>query len=467
MTMSDDAIARIEAPANDGVSDGSKKRPYLVFCSAPASGHTYPILHIAAEMIQRGFEATYLAGEEFQLQVKRMGAEFVALPSLITPAFLEERSKVPPGEARMLWDVSNIFISLVPLNFPVIMRTLEKIRAERPGQQVIIVHETCFMGLLPMVSGAPLPKGYTTRPPVINVNVIPVAAASIDTGPFGPGLPPDSTESGRARNALLIGLFFKPGGPYDQLRQEYNAVVKSLGATQEAPIDLIRSWQSSYDITLQMTPPSLEYPRSDIPDVIEYAGCLPPKPIDPNFRYPEWWSEITAGTKKIVGVTQGTVAMEYTDLIIPTLQGLAHRDDIIVVAILGAKDAALPGEVAVPANARVIDYIPYDALLKHADVWVMNAGFGGFTHGITNGVPMVLAGDTEDKPEVAMRGQWAGVAYNLRAGNPTPQQVADGVEEILANDRYKKRVMEVKKESDELKALDVVEKQIWEYAESS
>ncbi|KAK1966419.1 hypothetical protein LY78DRAFT_657306 [Colletotrichum sublineola] len=84
MTISGDPIASIEAAAaaaaNDGVSGGSKKRPYLVFCSAPASGHTYPILQIAAEMIQRRFEATCVAGQEFQPQIKRMGAELVALP---------------------------------------------------------------------------------------------------------------------------------------------------------------------------------------------------------------------------------------------------------------------------------------------------------------------------------------------------------------------------------------------------
>ncbi|KAK1994960.1 UDP-Glycosyltransferase/glycogen phosphorylase [Colletotrichum falcatum] len=472
MTISGDPVATIEAAvaaaaANGGVSDGSKKRPHLLFCSAPASGHTFPVLQIAAEMIQRGFEATYLGGDEFQPHVKRMGAEFVALPPFGAPDFIEQRNKVPVGHPRFLWDIRNIFIAFVSAHFPVLMQTLERIRAQRPGQQVIIVQESFFMGVLPMVMGAPLPRGYTTRPPVVNVNLIPVGAASIDTGPFGPGLPPDSTESGRARNALLIGMTFGPGGPLDQLRHEYNAAIKSLGATQEAPPDFLWSWQSSYDVTLQLCPPSLEYPRSDFPDAVKYAGCLPPKPIDPSFRYPEWWSEITAGTKKIVAVTQGTVAMEYTSLVIPTFQGLAHRDDIIVVAILGVKGATLPGQVAVPANTRVIDFIPYDALLKHVDVLVANAGYGGFTHGVTNGVPMVLGGDTEDKPEVAMRGQWAGVAYNLKTGSPTPQQVADGVQELLANDRYKNRVMEIKKESDDLRALDVVEKQIWEFAESS
>ncbi|GJC91227.1 UDP-glucuronosyl UDP-glucosyltransferase [Colletotrichum higginsianum] len=471
MTISEDAVTRIEAAAaadaSNGVGDGTKKRPYLVFCSAPASGHTYPVLQIAAEMIQRGFEASYIGGEEFHPQIKRMGAEFVPLPSILSPEMMEARNKVPAGNARLMWDLSNIFIRWVPEHFRVLMETLERVREERPDRQVIVVHESFFMGLTPLMLGAPLPKGYTIRPPVIDINVAPIVVSSIDTGPFGPGLPPDSTESGRARNALLNSMFFGPDGPFAAPAKEYNAITKSLGATEELPPALFEAWQTRYDVTLQMCTPSLEYPRSDLPGVIKYAGCLPPKPVDPNYQYPEWWGEITAGNKKIVGVTQGTIALDYTNLVIPAIQGLAHRDDIIVVAILGVKGAALPQDVAVPANARVVDFISYDALLKFADVWVMNAGYGGFMHGIINGVPMVLGGDTEDKPEVAMRGQWAGVAHNLKTGNPTPQQVAEGVEEVLANDKYKKRVLEIKKESEELKALDVIEKHIWEHADAA
>ncbi|KAJ0164704.1 4'-demethylrebeccamycin synthase [Colletotrichum tanaceti] len=171
--------------------------------------------------------------------------------------------------------------------------------------------------------------------------------------------------------------------------------------------------------------------------------------------------------QKVPSQTDFNGVLDYTNLVIPAIRGLAHRDDIIVVAVLGVKGATLPEDVAVPANTRVVDFIPYDALLRFADVWVLNAGYGGFMHGVINGVPMVLGGDTEDKPEVAMRGQWAGVAHNLKTGNPTPQQVARGVEEVLSNDRYKKRVLEIKKESEDLKALDVVEKHIWEYADAA
>ncbi|KAF5522672.1 UDP-glucosyltransferase B1 [Colletotrichum aenigma] len=467
MTISGDSLVEaVEAVAIDGVGDGNKKRPYLLFAAAPATGHTYPLLQIAAEMIQRGFEATFIAGEEFKPQLKRMGAEHIPIPPMITEEFNEVRNKVPVGIPRLIFDLKEVFIRPIPDLFRTIMNTLEKIRERRPSQQVIIVHETFFMGLAPMMYGAPLPKGFTTRPPVVDINIVPIVVTSQDTAPFGPGLPPDSTYSGRARNKLLNDMFFSPFGPFGQPAQEYTKVLKSLGATKELSPSLFETWQTSYDVTLQMCSPSLEYPRSDHPEVIKFAGCLPPKPIDPNYKYPEWWSDITAGNKKIVGVAQGTIATNYTDLIIPTMQGLAHRDDIIVVAILGVKGASLPEELQIPANTRVADFLSYDALLQYADVWVLNAGYGGFLHGIVNGVPMVLGGDTEDKPEISMRGEWTGVAHNLKTGKPTPQQVAEGVEDVLANDKYKKRVMEIKKENEEMKSLDVIEKHIWEYADS-
>ncbi|KAK1635646.1 hypothetical protein BDP81DRAFT_40446 [Colletotrichum phormii] len=468
MTLSGDFVAQAaEAAANNGVSDGNKKRPYLVFCGASATGHAYPLLQIADEMIQRGFEGTFMAGEEFHLQAKRIGAQHVTIPPMFDPEIAASRRKTPPGIARFMSDLSNVFIKSVTPLFHVLMETLEKIRVEHPDKQVVIIHETFYMGLTPMMYGTPLPKGYTTRPPVININIVPIALTSIDTGPFGTSLPPDSTESGRARNKLLNEMFFSPMGPFGPATKEYIDVIKSLGGTRELTQCLFDSWQNSYDVTLHMSSPSLEYPRSDLSDTIKYAGCLPPKPINPNYKYPEWWSQITARNKKIVGVTQGTIATGYTDLIIPTIQGLAHRDDIILVVILGVKGATLPEELTIPANTKVIDFLSYDALLKHADVWVMNAGYGGFLHGVVNGVPMVLGGDTEDKPEVAMRGQWAGIAFNLKTGRPTSEQVAKGVDEVLANDKYKKRVMEIKKENEDMKAIDFVEKHIWDYADSA
>lgn len=446
------------------------KHPYLVFAARPEHGHTYPILQIARDMIRRGFEATILTGEQYGEDIIKMGARPVTLPHYDpTPEALGELAKVTSKLQTLAWGLRHIVAPQMPIWYGTLKETLETLRLERPGQQFIIMSDLAFTGQQPLVRGAPLPKGFSVRPPVIHINVVPLAMPSIDTGPFGLGLPPDSSESGRARNKLLNAIYYGPDGPYGPFGAEHIRLLKSLGAT-DIP-STVEAWgytTSFPDITLQVCSPSLEFPRSDLPDNVHFVGCLPRKPIGPDYEYPQWLKDIVSPTdgstrkKRIIGVAQGTIAVDYTDLIIPTIQGLANDDDVVVIALLGKKGATLPKRVTVPANARVVDYMPYEVVLNHADVWVANAGYGGFTQGVMHGVPMVLAGDTQDKPDIAMVGEWSGVACNLRTGTPTPEQVAKGVREILSNDSYKARVVEVQKENEAMNCLDAVEKHIWD-----
>ena len=90
----------------------------------------------------------------------------------------------------------------------------------------------------------------------------------------------------------------------------------------------------------------LEYPLSDLPPHIHFAGCLPRKPVPSDYHYPNWWPEIAgSASKKIVFVTQGTVACDWEDLLVPTLSGLKNRDDLLVVATLGLPNARLDCDI--------------------------------------------------------------------------------------------------------------------------
>ena len=72
-----------------------------------------------------------------------------------------------------------------------------------------------------------------------------------------------------------------------------------------------------------------------------------------------------------------------------------------------------------PMNTFVADYIPHDLLLPKVDVMVTNGGYGAVQRALSTGVPLVVAGNTEDKPEVAARVAWTGAGINLRTGTPT------------------------------------------------
>lgn len=237
--------------------------------------------------------------------------------------------------------------------------------------------------------GRPFTKGIRF-PRVITLGTVPLTVSSIDTAPFGPGLPPDSSEEGRAQNVAM----YEAGKPlWDDVAECANNICEQLGAT--AKMTIIDYLVNCADVFLQPCSPSLEYPRSDLPKNVRFMGAYPPKKIESETtELPEWWDELLAAKKegkKVVFVTQGTFQLDFNMLLKPTFKALADREDVFIIGVLGQRDATLDG-VKLPANTRVVDYLLYDAVLLYADVFVSNAGYGGFLYSVMHGVPMVLAG---------------------------------------------------------------------------
>ena len=132
-----------------------------------------------------------------------------------------------------------------------------------------------------------------------------------------------------------------------------------------------------------------------------------------------------------------------------TTRALAH-DDVLVVATTGGPDPE-PLRRGLPANVRLERFVPHDVLLPHVDVMVTNGGYGGVQQALANGVPLVVAGDSEDKPEVAARVQWSGTGINLHTGRPSPAMVGRAVRRVLARDSYRVRARALQ---DEIAATD-------------
>ncbi len=137
-------------------------------------------------------------------------------------------------------------------------------------------------------------------------------------------------------------------------------------------------------------------------------------------------------------MTQGTAANADLDqLLHPTIAGLAASDALVVVSTGGRPVADVAGPL--PANVRVAEYLPYDRLLPLIDAMVTNGGYGGVQQALGHGVPLIVAGQTEDKVEVSARVGWAGVGVNLKTNTPTPARVARAVERVLGDERYRAR----------------------------
>jgi UDP:flavonoid glycosyltransferase YjiC (YdhE family) len=218
------------------------------------------------------------------------------------------------------------------------------------------------------------------------------------------------------------------------------------------------------DVYLQATVQGFEYPRTDLPGSIRFVGPIltpPSTAFDP----PGWWDELADG-RPVVHVTQGTLDnADLSRILGPTMEALAG-DNVLVVATTGGPDPA-PLRPTLPANVRLERFIPHDLLLPQVDVMVTNGGYGGVQQALAHGVPLVVAGDSEDKPEVAARVRWSGVGVDLRTGRPAPARLATAVRRVLEQPSFRTRATALQIEIAQTDALETIADVLVELARSA
>ena len=184
--------------------------------------------------------------------------------------------------------------------------------------------------------------------------------------------------------------------------------------------------------------PGFEYPRRQLPGQVHWVGPLRPDP-PVHWVPPPWWPDVTESRRPVVLVSQGTIRADVTELIVPTLRALAGLDVTVVLT----SGLAQPGAVAavlgdrLPDNARLARFLPYAVLLPHVDVFVTNGGYTGVTLALAHGIPMVQAGETEEKPDIGARIDWSGVGVRLGTTRPSPAAVRRAVLRLLAEPAYR------------------------------
>jgi UDP:flavonoid glycosyltransferase YjiC (YdhE family) len=400
----------------------------VIIAATPVYGHVAPLKSIAADLVSRGHHVTFLTGSAFKNFIEGTGASFVPLVGnadfdMADCAAFPGRLQIPPGPPQIDFDIRHLFVDPIAEQHRALQALLKDADEEQPNEPVVLLHDTVFMGMWPVLLGAPgrRPKG------VIGIGVTPLPLTSIDTAPFGLGLAPDNSEAGRLRNRDLNAAVVSE--VFVAAQTHLAKVLRDAGATTAPPF-VFDGMVSLPDCFLQLSVSALEYERSDAPAGLRYAGALPAARAA--FSPPDWWEHVLSA-RKVVLVTQGTIAnRDFDELIRPTLAALADMDAVIV-AVTGRADANIG---PMPANAYVADFIPFDQLLPHVDVLVTNGGYGGIQQALSHGVPLVLAGETEDKIEVNARVAHTGAAINLRTGRPDPAALHSAVQAALFEPRY-------------------------------
>ncbi|MCW2557106.1 MAG: glycosyltransferase, family [Mycobacterium sp.] len=388
-------------------------------------GHISPLLAVAQDLVARGDKVTVMTGAAHGDAVHATGARPHPLPAIADfddSAFdASDRGKTSAIKAPNR-GIIHLFLNPMPHQAAELGAAMTQTRFDA------IIVDFGFFGIIPFLLGDP-----AKRPPVLYYTPTPLMLSSRDTAPSGMGLLPGVGRWARLRNRTLNLLTHNV-----ILREAHragNAMLSALGA-RKLPVFLLDVGVLA-ERYIVPTVPSFEYPRSDLAPNVRFVGAVHPQSAR-CYLPPRWWKTLD-DDRPVVHVTidRGDLSR----LIEPTIEALADEDVTVVVTTGGRAVGDI--KVTLPSNTHVAEYIPYDVLMPKVDVMVTDGGYGAVQRAVSTGVPLVVAGSTEDKREVAARVAWSGAGINLKTGTPSPSMIRCAVREILDDGPYKHRAREL------------------------
>jgi MGT family glycosyltransferase len=394
----------------------------------PMAGHVGPVSGLVAELVSRAHEVRVYTGSRYRQRFTDLGATVV--PWAAAQDFDEDNMGATfplakrPGLLRVIALVKHGFIGTAPGQVCDLSQELDREPAD-----VLVADSMSFGGVLT----AEL-RGLSWA----LLNVLPFNQ-SFESGAAAFRVKPAQGALGRLRDRLLRRVYRVISYPFNRAYNQARAEIGLPHDRRPYGSVLFSDW-----LVLATGCPSLDVPRMDLPDQVHFVGRVAPA----GAGLPSGASE-GASRRPLVVVTQGTHDVEPADLIEPALEGLADLE-VEVVATSGRRGRTEVG-VATPGNARVVDLIDFASVLATAAVFVTNGGWGGVLASLAAGVPLVVApGSASDKPEIAARVARSGAGINLRTRRAKPGAVADAVQELLTDPRYRERARQIGSELDQL-----------------
>jgi MGT family glycosyltransferase len=411
----------------------------ILIASTPATGHLNPLLAIGRFLIAEGHEVAFLSGSVLRSRIEGIGATFHAFPAGADfdlrdfASVAPELKSMPPGPDWLRVAMERVFVDSVPAQHEGLRQVLRSFAAD------VVIGDDMLFGVLPMLLG---PR--SKRPPIALCGTSFLHWRRDDGAPHFVGLPPATTKQQRDDYAAMYRehdrLIYQP------VADRLNRSLQTMGVGPLS-MTLFDSVVDLADAYLQLTVRSFEFPR-DFPPSVHFVGR--PPIIPDQAPLPSWANELD-GSRKVVLVTQGTLANHNFGLLVaPTLAALANEPDLLVVATAGGRPVdAIPGPI--PGNARLAQYLPFEWILPRADVLVTNGGYGSVNQAMSYGIPLVTAGLTEDKADVNARVSWSGVGIDLATNEPTPQALREAVRTVLDRPAYRRRASSL---ADEFSGID-------------
>ena len=380
----------------------------ILFASVPADGHFYPLTGVAMHLQAAGHDVRWYAGPSYIARLERLGIPyfpFVRATEINASNIGElfpERAKLR-GPALIRFDGNHVFVA----NSDNYFRDVQDINDSFPFDVLV-----CDAGFYAMH----LVKEKLGKR-VCAVGVAPSLETSKDVPPNFAGLKPAKNPLGRLAHRGMRTVMERM--VMDDLKANFNRILATHGV---APIEgsLFDVSYRSPDVVFQSGVPGFAYPRRDPNPKVKFVGALLPYRAAIATPFPQ--PERLDGQRPVVLISQGTVEKDPSKLIVPALEALKDSGALLIVTTGHGQTAEL--RKSYPQDNIIIeDFVDFDYILDHTDLFICNGGYGSTLLSLTKGVPLLAAGVQEGKNDVNAHVDYFGVGINLHTERPKPAAI--------------------------------------------
>lgn len=404
---------------------------FLLHSHFPA-GHAYPMQAVSQALVDRGHEVVWLTSADNEARVKATGATFVktrAIAAIDAPFIKNNSTGLLDRQFHRLR--SRVVAQVADYR---------AILAEFPADALLVdvfphgaraLHE---LGEIPVYATLGVIPFYTSG-----------AAAPFPVS----GDSPPASWLGLVWNSLqqlinqwiLLPLFLRP---------VINQQRKVLGLKKIPFGEPAEYFTYSPLLHIQASCATLEFsqePKFEHSKRVAYVGPLVRISPTTSSQLPAWWKTVVSHSR-VVGITQGTLAMDPTSLIIPSVRALKDDPSLLLI-VVSPHGKDVEAQIREAVNVCYADWLPYHLLLPRLSLLITNGGYGSITQALSHGVPLLCAGQTEDKKDTAARVTWCGAGIDLKTDNPTLDQVKAAANKILSDESYSARAKTLGRELNE------------------
>jgi UDP:flavonoid glycosyltransferase YjiC (YdhE family) len=415
----------------------------LLFTSLPADGHFNPLTGIAVHLAGRGHDVRWYAGPQYAAKVEALGMPCFPYDRAIEIT-ADNLNDLFPERVRLKafrqisFDLDKFFVSNVEAHF----LDMSEIRTSFPFD-VLFCDGAVYAAKL-----------VAER---LDVPVYAVALSTVIPDDDGPppffGLRPARNFVGRGVHGVARRMLVST---MKQGVRAYNEVLATYGVAPIPPDGFPHHPMAAARNVFLNGSPLMEFAGYRPPSNTEFVGALmPARPtLAAGAALPP---AVLQPGATVVAVSQGTVDnSDPTKLIVPTLQALAGTRHVVIATTGGVQTAELRERFAAP-NVVVEDFVDFDALFPHVDVFVCNGGYGSILTAFRHGVPVVGAGKLEGKNDNNRRIAVNRLGVDLRTERPKPARIAAAVEQVLADTEIAANVARLRAELDSYDTMAIIE----------